>query len=712
MAADPRQQGTDAVTHSTRWWLLPLTLLLVLGLTTTGPAGRAVADPGPAVDDADAVALAGGHLSRLVTATGAVVGGDSASERAWTLMGLGVAQVGRQAADRIAVRIVQDLDAVAEDGVSPDEASTPSLALQTLALALTGVDVTTVGTSGTDLVATIRDRQQPAGPDAGLYGQVDTDQAVPGHALAILALHAAGEPADAAALTWLEGQRCPNGGWPAYRDPASRSTTTCEILPADTASTSLAAQAQQVAGATDRHEETQRYLRAAGDGTGAFARAPGLVASPRATAQAIAAIRATTGAAPDRSWDGTAGGPQEVLRAEMLGCGWHGTDRGAFPTSMRDTAGEPTPEDPGPGQTDLPSTTAQALLALAGRTLGDLATTAATGGTAYPPAAAVGDPFPGCPVLTDRTAGADRITTAVALSTAAFPDGAADVVVATAGGYADALAGAALAGGLAAPLLLSDATSAPAALLQEIGRLGAQRVVLLGGPVALSAQVEAQIAAVDSVGTVRRIAGAGRAETAALVAAEVGGQRAFLARGFGEDASAPWADALAVGAWSATAGIPVLLTDRDALPPATAEALADRAQVIVLGGTAAVSAQVETAVSDLVDDVTRLAGATRFETSAIAHLMGTADGVDPASTWLATGLSYPDALAAGPAVAASGGALLLVHPDQAAGGVPALSAIRRVDYLVDELHTIGGRAVLPDGVMASLALAARDEADG
>ena len=96
-------------------------------------------------------------------------------------------------------------------------------------------------------------------------------------------------------------------------------------------------------------------------------------------------------------------------------------------------------------------------------------------------------------------------------------------VLATEGNFADALAGTPLAVYRDGPILLT----APAGLhpdtaaeLQRVLPPGAT-VYLLGGEVALSAQVEADVAALGY--TAQRLAGATRFETAAAIADEVGG---------------------------------------------------------------------------------------------------------------------------------------------------------------------------------------------
>lgn len=80
----------------------------------------------------------------------------------------------------------------------------------------------------------------------------------------------------------------------------------------------------------------------------------------------------------------------------------------------------------------------------------------------------------------ERNAGADRYATAASVSRATFPS-AGTVYLAAGSSFPDALAGAPAAGSVGAPLLLTAKNCAPAATRAEIARLGATRVVALGG---------------------------------------------------------------------------------------------------------------------------------------------------------------------------------------------------------------------------------------
>jgi putative cell wall-binding protein/protocatechuate 3,4-dioxygenase beta subunit len=89
-----------------------------------------------------------------------------------------------------------------------------------------------------------------------------------------------------------------------------------------------------------------------------------------------------------------------------------------------------------------------------------------------------------------RLAGSDRFTTSQIINDDAF-DTADTVYLATGFGYADALAGAALAGLERAPLFVVPGTCVPRGVLTLIDEFGATDVVLLGGTAVLSSRVAA-----------------------------------------------------------------------------------------------------------------------------------------------------------------------------------------------------------------------------
>lgn len=157
-------------------------------------------------------------------------------------------------------------------------------------------------------------------------------------------------------------------------------------------------------------------------------------------------------------------------------------------------------------------------------------------------------------------------------------------------------------------------------------------------------------------------------------------------------------DALAGTALAAAAEAPILLNERDQLDPRVADELRrlDPEEVIVLGGTAAISGSVLEAIAARVDgEVTRIAGADRYVTAADiareAAARWVAAGIESSGdVILASGTTFPDALAAGQLAAATASAILLTPPDRLAAA--ARGALD--DLEADRVIAIGGPTAL------------------
>jgi putative cell wall-binding protein len=97
-----------------------------------------------------------------------------------------------------------------------------------------------------------------------------------------------------------------------------------------------------------------------------------------------------------------------------------------------------------------------------------------------------------------RVSGDSRFSTAVevgGLVTGQDPPDPLTVFIATGGNYPDALAGGAVAGAVPGPIFLVTQDSAPRVVLDEIGRLRPDRLIILGGTGAVSQQTEDQLRA-------------------------------------------------------------------------------------------------------------------------------------------------------------------------------------------------------------------------
>ena len=276
--------------------------------------------------------------------------------------------------------------------------------------------------------------------------------------------------------------------------------------------------------------------------------------------------------------------------------------------------------------------------------------------------------------------------------------------------FPDNLAGSAAAG-VDGVLLLVD--PAPAGLDEAVATelvrlLGAPSeeecadadVVLLGGESALGTELADDL--IDAGWCIDRLAGPSRVETAIDIALDVVGdgprETLLIAR---DDNPA---DSAAAGAWAAATGTPIVVTPTDSLHEAVGTLLAPGDdpwdEVILLGGTAALSDDVQTLVMEAAGtdtEVRRIAGVTRDDTALrIAEdLWG-----DRAGSAVAIVNGFPEnfwtyALPGGVAAASENAPLLYVTADS----VPTTTA----GYLGREMPTvttIGPASAVADAVKA------------
>lgn len=312
----------------------------------------------------------------------------------------------------------------------------------------------------------------------------------------------------------------------------------------------------------------------------------------------------------------------------------------------------------------------------------------------------------------NRIAGTDRFGTAAQVAISGFPDGSDTVVIASGRAFPDALAGAAL--GL--PVLLTERNTLPAATAQAIDSLGAEDALLLGGTAAISEAVASEVA---EHATVSRIAGANRYETAAAIArrAATGGAgaigeltTAIVATGLN------FADALAGGPLATGAAgdadFPILLVDTG-VPTPTADALEDLGieQVLILGGTGAVSSTVETELEESTGNpAVRLAGANRYSTAtAIGEYAIDTLGFPAVEALLASGLEFADALAGGPLGGARRAPLVLTDPAQLSPEAEEFLAAHSAT--IATITTLGGSAAVSESTASAAETAAETPPD-
>lgn len=219
--------------------------------------------------------------------------------------------------------------------------------------------------------------------------------------------------------------------------------------------------------------------------------------------------------------------------------------------------------------------------------------------------------------LDDLPDSATATTASIAASKATFPAGSArHVVLARDDVFADALAGAPLAGD-EGPILLTPRDRLSPRIRTELQRVLSRggRVWMLGGEAALSSQVVADVRAAGYAPA--RLHGRTRVETAVAVARQVGlgptGEVLVAS-------AANWPDAISGGVYAAEVGAPLLLTWPDTASPERSPGVLQTVrdlratEAVVLGGDAAVSGKVFAQLQQLTK-TKRVAGTSRFSTA-------------------------------------------------------------------------------------------------
>ena len=338
------------------------------------------------------------------------------------------------------------------------------------------------------------------------------------------------------------------------------------------------------------------------------------------------------------------------------------------------------------------------------------------GGVVVLPATAVGaaeGDVSGVSVV--RYGGADRYATSLLIAEAVAVEAGgslSSVVVVSGERWTDAVVAAPVAGGRDAPVLMTPPGELRSDAVEFLQRVGVTDAVVIGpehsggahGPgrgvssAVLDALADAGIAA-------ERIVGSDRYSTSIAAANEVTvgvmpglGRTAIVASG------EVFADALVAGPFAARGAHPVLLSSPDELHPDVAAflAAADIEHVVVIGGTAALSTAVETAIGDLRVSVTRLAGKTRYDTAVkAAELVTDRYSTSAGETCFSTGTiglaraRVPfDSFSAAPLLSRLCAPLVLADPKQIPADTAAFLDAARAAHAEVDLRVFGGNAAV------------------
>ena len=281
------------------------------------------------------------------------------------------------------------------------------------------------------------------------------------------------------------------------------------------------------------------------------------------------------------------------------------------------------------------------------------------------------------PAALRRLSGATRYDTMERIVGAGGWRSGGTVIVASGGNYPDALAASGLAGVLDAPIVLTDGNTLSVQASARLTSLAPSRIIVAGGRAAVSDGVVAALRGICP--DVERVAGETRVDTSLELYRKGSGwgSTAILAT------SGNFADALSVSSYAYAAKAPVFLVDPGTgLTRAQKAALGTFGQVLVVGGENAVPSR---HVAGL-PGVTRLSGATRYETSERIAEWTTGHGLGMDGVVYATGANFPDALAAGPLAGRAGAVTLLVADAHS----PAVSFSADYRGKVDRAYVVGG----------------------
>lgn len=289
-----------------------------------------------------------------------------------------------------------------------------------------------------------------------------------------------------------------------------------------------------------------------------------------------------------------------------------------------------------------------------------------------------------------RLSGDNRYETSVEVSEKNFKS-VDTVVLASGQNIADALVASSYADIEEAPILLTNKNSISDEVLDEIERLKADKVVIVGGQSYISSSVESRLKKEDI--KVTRISGRDRFDTSDKLSQEVSrlskkSSQAILVNGYKN------IDALSVSSLATKEDLPILLNGRNTLNMSVKNRLKQMnvKKVYIIGGNNSISSDVEKELNRMQISVVRLSGTDRYETSANIAKYAYKD-FDEAI--VASGENPVDALAASTLTGKKEAPILLTNKNK----IP--KSIKKIieDMDIGKITIVGGENSITDNVM-------------
>lgn len=291
-----------------------------------------------------------------------------------------------------------------------------------------------------------------------------------------------------------------------------------------------------------------------------------------------------------------------------------------------------------------------------------------------------------------RLEGKDRYETAVQISKHGWAS-SQNVILATGEDYPDALCAAPLAKQLMAPILLTEGTTLNTMAEQEITRLGARNIFIVGGEGVVSKVIKQKL---ESYGlNVTRLFGTDRYQTSVSVAN-------YISNNFrnadevivttGND----FPDALSAAPAAAVQGMPILLSEKTYLPDSVNTYIKDRKiqKAYIIGGAGVVN----DSVLSTLPNPERIWGKDRYDTNA-AVIDRFKNVLNFSDVYIATGENFPDALA-GSALAPKSSAPVVLTAETLEQ--PTRDLINAKYSLINNMYALGGDGVVKSTTLQSI----------
>ncbi|WP_282746096.1 cell wall-binding repeat-containing protein [Peptostreptococcus stomatis] len=287
--------------------------------------------------------------------------------------------------------------------------------------------------------------------------------------------------------------------------------------------------------------------------------------------------------------------------------------------------------------------------------------------------------------LTMRISGPGRVETSIEISK--FENTKSKtVILADARNYPDALAASNLTNGRYSVILVQNQLTQ--AIINEITRLEAQDLIILGGTNSISEDIEKGLANIAGIKNISRIAGETRYDTCQKIFSQAKKKSLVLASG------EIFPDALATSSILDQAGL--LLTKKYQLPSEAQAAIKDlnHDNFLIVGGENSVQESLATSISNQYQYAshTRISGNNRYETSAKIG-----ERLVSSTVILASGENFPDALAASTLAQKIDSPILLVSKDKIDQSI--------IDYFkkhnIKKALVVGGQLSISDKTLAN-----------